>query len=250
MLVNGSSVLIGCAGWNLPAAVQDRFPTDGSHLERYAQQLPAVEINSSFYRPHRRATYQRWADNVPAHFRFSVKVPRRITHERRLADSDRELEEFLSTISGLGEKLGCLLIQLPPSLRFERCLVAGFLASLRSATETPVALEPRHVSWFSEAASALLIQHHVGRVAADPSPIAAVVEPSGWLGTVYFRLHGSPRIYYSSYPSAYLQKLASQLRAISKNSLTCWCIFDNTADGAAWQNALEMCDLQSQPQTW
>ena len=91
----------------------------GSHLERYGAILNAVEINSSFYRPHRTATYERWAASVPEDFRFAVKVPKAITHERRLKDVGDLLDRFLSEVSGLGPKLGPLLVQLPPSLSFQ-----------------------------------------------------------------------------------------------------------------------------------
>ena len=80
-------VYVGTAGWSLPREAQPHFPAEGTHLTRYAARLPAAEINSSFYRPHRPATYAKWAASVPPGFRFAVKVPRVITHERRLADA-------------------------------------------------------------------------------------------------------------------------------------------------------------------
>src|SRR5688572_12054373 len=98
---------IGCAGWSLPRDSWPRFPEAGTHLQRYAQQLNAAEINSSFYRPHQPATYQRWAESTPEHFRFSVKLPKAITHEQRLRDSKPVLQEFLAQVAGLNGKLGC-----------------------------------------------------------------------------------------------------------------------------------------------
>ena len=83
---SASSIRVGCAGWSIPREHADRFPEEGSHLARYAGRFPAVEINSSFYKPHRPATYARWAASVPADFRFSVKVPKLATHERRAND--------------------------------------------------------------------------------------------------------------------------------------------------------------------
>ena len=107
--------MVGTAAWTIPAQHAHGFPPEGSHLERYSRRFPAVEINSSFYRPHRPSTYQRWASTVPAHFRFAVKVPKEITHLRRLANADEPLERFLAEAGALGEKLGPLLLQLPPS---------------------------------------------------------------------------------------------------------------------------------------
>ncbi|ABM43978.1 protein of unknown function DUF72 [Acidovorax sp. JS42] len=122
---------IGTAGWNVPQGSRHRFPAEGSHLERYAARLPAVEINSSFYRPHQRSTYERWAASTPPAFRFSVKLPRSITHTARLKGTDALLEAFLEQVQGLGERLGCLLVQLPPSLRLDRPVAEAFLRGLR-----------------------------------------------------------------------------------------------------------------------
>ncbi len=123
---------VGTASWNVPPQHQAAFPTVGSHLERYAQRLPAVEINTSFYRPHRVATYVRWSEAVPAAFRFAVKVPREITHTRKLVDINEPLDRFLTEIQGLGEKLGPLLVQFPPSFAFNGfCCVLCSLAGSR-----------------------------------------------------------------------------------------------------------------------
>src|SRR5256885_13730988 len=86
------SIHVGCAGWSVRADHASHFPAEGSHLQRYAGRFAAVEINTSFYRPHRPATYARWAASVPSDFRFSVKVPKEITHKRRLVDTLELLE--------------------------------------------------------------------------------------------------------------------------------------------------------------
>ena len=125
-----STIRVGCAGWSLPKEYSDRFPAEGTHLTRYAARFPAVEINSSFYRPHRPATYSRWAASVPADFRFSVKVPKVATHERRLVDVDDVLDSFLAEATQLGDRLGPLLVQLPPSLTFSAEIADGFFAAL------------------------------------------------------------------------------------------------------------------------
>src|SRR5689334_3087872 len=111
-------IRIGTAGWSVPTRYRANFPASGSQLEKYATQLTAAEINSSFYRPHRRTTYERWAASVPDNFRFAVKIPKAITHERRLRDAGELLNRFLSEVAGLGPKLGPLLVQLPPSLAY------------------------------------------------------------------------------------------------------------------------------------
>src|ERR1700760_2293664 len=123
-------VRVGCAGWALPKEHAARFPSDGSHLQRYAARLPAVEINSSFYKPHRPATYARWAAAVPAGFRFAVKLPRVITHDQRLANAADPLSRFLSETAALGSRLGPLLVQLPPSLAFQDSVAGAFFHDL------------------------------------------------------------------------------------------------------------------------
>ena len=231
------TIYIGTAGWSLSSAAASRFPLDGSHLQRYAQVLDCVEINSSFYRPHQPSTYARWAASVPAHFRFSVKLPRSITHERRLRKGEAELERFAGEVLQLGNKLGCVLVQLPPSLRFEADVAAAFFHALRQRFDGMLACEARHSSWFETGATDLLTIHGITRVRADP--------PAGQPGphvptteTAYVRLHGSPKIYYSDYPADYLAMLAGELRTPAHAGS--WCIFDNTAAGAAVFNALEV----------
>lgn len=225
---------IGCAGWSIPREEKPHFPDSGTHLERYAARFSAVEINSSFYRPHRQSTYERWAASVPADFRFSVKIPKVITHVARLENVDELLARFLEETSGLGAKLGCLLVQLPPSFAFNRTIAHRFFKRLRSATDIPVAFEPRHTTWFEPAVETLLKQFQISRVAADPALIPAAAEPGGSANLTYHRLHGSPRTYYSSYSPAFLRNLSKYLASHSAPS---WCIFDNTALGAAFPNA-------------
>jgi uncharacterized protein YecE (DUF72 family) len=234
------AVLVGCAGWTLPAPVQPAFPAEGSHLQRYAGRFPAVEINSSFHRPHRPTTYARWADSVPAGFRFCAKLPKTITHTQRLVDADEALDTFLSEAGGLGPALACLLVQLPPSLAFDREVGERFFTLLRSATPVPAVCEPRHATWFTPEVDALLDAWQVARVAADPARVPDAAEPGGWRGLTYYRLHGSPRTYYSSYDDAYLDAVAARIRQDMDAGREAWCIFDNTASGAATQNALDL----------
>ncbi|WP_263262463.1 DUF72 domain-containing protein [Pseudomonas sp. RIT-PI-S] len=227
-----SSLYLGCAGWSLPREQWPRFQPDGSHLERYASRFNAVEINSSFYRPHRASTYARWAAAVPPGFRFSVKVPRQITHDARLNACEPALAEFLDQCMALGDRLGCLLVQLPPSLAYDPPTACAFFAALRQRYSGPVVLEPRHPSWLQ--ARELLQAQRIGWVEADPAPLGEAA-PQGWEGVAYVRLHGSPKIYYSAYAEPVLQALAARLAAAA---VPTWCIFDNTAAGAAVPDAL------------
>ena len=232
------AVSVGCAGWSLPRALWPEFVATGTHLQRYATRLNAVEINSSFYRPHQRPTYVRWAASVPESFRFSVKLPKLITHQQRLLDCAGLLDDFLAQASGLGDKLGCLLVQLPPSLAFDAGTANTFLSELRQRHNGPVALEPRHASWFDAPADALLNRWQVTRVLADPVMHPAGHGPGGFAGLIYVRLHGSSRMYYSAYAPDVLDALAGRLALAAQSAAGVWCIFDNTAECAAPANAL------------
>jgi uncharacterized protein YecE (DUF72 family) len=231
--------VIGTAGWSIPRASAAHFDTEGTHLQRYARVFHGVEINSSFHRPHAAATYEKWAASTPDTFRFSVKLPRTITHDQKLLRTRQPLEQFLAESAGLGRKRGPLLVQLPPSLAFNASTAGRFFGLLRDRWDGPVACEPRHDSWFAAAAGTLLVRHRVARVAADPPPARGAELPAGWQGLIYFRLHGSPRKYWSRYPAEYLETIAAALRA-APASTERWCVFDNTASGAALENALEL----------
>lgn len=236
-------IRVGCAGWSLPRVQWPSFPAEGSHLERYASRFDIAEINSSFYRPHRRQTYERWAGSTPESFRFAVKLPKTITHEKRLADAMPQFDEFLAQAEGLERKLGCLLIQLAPSHAFEARVVERFLKDVRQRYRGAVAalaLEPRHASWFEREADDMLAGFEVARVLADPVLHAAGAAPGGWPGLVYLRLHGAPRTYWSAYEDELLLRLADRLRLAGREQANCWCIFDNTAGGEAIGNALTL----------
>jgi len=234
---------IGTAGWSIPAACVDHFPEGGSHLERYAQVFNAVEINTSFYRAHLPATYRKWADAVPVHFRFAVKMPRTISHLAKLRACQPLLEPFLAQVEQLGEKLGCLLLQLPPSLAYEPGTALLFFDQLRQAYHGPLACEPRHISWFGESVSRALRERHIARVAADPARIPRAALPAGDRSMQYLRLHGSPQKYYDAYPDSVLHHIARHLLHPDSRTAERWCIFDNTALGHATANAFAMLEL-------
>ena len=231
---------IGTAGWSIPRAVADRFPATGSALERYAALFDAVEINSSFYRPHKRTTYERWAASVPARFRFALKLPRTITHDRRLVACEDLVAHFAEETAGLGDRRGPILVQLPPSFAFAAEVAMPFFTALHAAMAGPIVCEPRHLSWFDDQAGALLREARVARVAADPARCPEAACPGGWEGLAYWRLHGSPRIYRSEYSAEQVEAHAAGLEASDAES---WTIYDNTASGAAMANALALRDM-------
>lgn len=227
---------IGCAGWSIPKAHADAFPTAGSTLERYAQVFDCVEVNSSFYRPHRPATWRRWGDSVPKDFRFAAKMPKAISHECRLRACDGLVDAFLDQTGELGDKLGWLLLQLPPSLVFDATVALPFFERLRERHGGPLACEPRHPSWFRADVDRALRNLQISRVAADPARVARAALPGGDRSRIYLRLHGSPRMYYDAYAPQVLARIARRLR----DAPLAWCIFDNTASGNATGDGLAL----------
>lgn len=225
---------VGTAGWQIPRTSADIFPAEGSTLQRYAARFPAVEINSSFHRPHKPQTYARWAAETPDHFRFSAKLPKTITHERRLVDAAEPLDRFLSEAGSLGPKLGPLIIQLPPKLAFDAEVASAFFKLCRTRTGGDLVCEPRHPSWFEPEPDQLLADFHVAQVAADPACTPAAADPGGWRGLRYWRLHGSPQMYRSPYTSDQLSALANR---INSTATSAWIMFDNTMSGAATSDA-------------
>ena len=165
-----NKIRIGTAGWSIPKLLAAEFNADGTHLQRYAQRFNAVEINSSFYRPHKPETYARWASSVPAGFHFAVKIPREITHTRKLIDPADPLNRFLTETKALGEHLGRFLCNCHPAWlsaklwRPNSSICAG-------RVKGSVVCEPRHRSWFTDNVDELLAQLSIARVLADPAPV-------------------------------------------------------------------------------
>ena len=176
---------------------------------------------------------------MPRGFRFSVKLARTITHDAGLVRVGAQLDEFLAPVRALGDKFGCLLVQLPPKLELDPPVARRFFAALAARDVPAVALEPRHPSWFSPQADEFLARHGIVRVAADPPRAETGGAPGGDRRFSYWRLHGAPRMYYSSYGDAFLDRLA---RDIARAPAPAWCIFDNTAGNAAVPNALYLVD--------
>jgi len=238
---------IGTAGWSISREAAGAFPGEGQHLQRYARVLNCAEINSSFHRSHSVQTYERWAAQTPPGFRFSAKLPRSITHEGRLRRARGPLQRFLEEAAGLGDRLAVLLVQLPPSFAFEARPVRTFFELLHSLFDGAVVCEPRHASWFTASADRVLASLQVSRAAADPARWPEAAVPGGWLGpegdgrgaVLYHRWHGSPRIYWSRYEPSWIGERAHALRQWPPEADR-WCIFDNTAGGAAIANALEL----------
>jgi uncharacterized protein YecE (DUF72 family) len=233
-------IRVGTAGWGFPTRLNDFFSGDASKLERYSRVFDVVEINSTFYRLHRADTLQRWSDSVPEDFRFSLKLPRSITHKRKLIGFESEFTQFVDLSLNLRHNLGPILIQLPPTLDFDDNAAPAFIERVAAETRAKFLIEPRHATWFSPAVDAILKQNGISRVAADPARAEVDAFPRANEDVAYFRLHGTPRIYYSQYDRAALDLWFARVRDAQSRTKDVWCIFDNTALGFAWEDALTL----------
>jgi uncharacterized protein YecE (DUF72 family) len=240
---NLRNVYVGTSGWSLARELAPGSSPDLSGLQRYAEYFNAVEINTTFYRRPRPSTIQRWESTTPADFRFAVKMPRSITHEARLVGVESMVREFCQLCEHFGEKLGPLLVQLPPSLAFDEGVAKPFLELMAQATRARVVLEPRHDSWFSEPVESLLSDLGITRVAADPACCPAAALPAPSRGLCYFRWHGAPKRYFSAYQPEAIALLADSIlraRVRGGGGALTYCFLDNTALGAAAVNALSL----------
>jgi uncharacterized protein YecE (DUF72 family) len=231
---------VGTAGWANPGDQRDERKPGLTHLQHYAERFNCTEINSSFYRLHRRATYERWAQSTPSDFSFAVKMPKALSHDTALRCLPGDLDEFLESVQGLGSKLAVLLLQLPPRSEFQPRIARRFFALLTKRTPVPVVCEPRHPSWSAAGAQRLFGEFDISWVFADPVRVSHAWRCTGRI--LYHRLHGAPHIYWSSYSAGYLRDLAAELTQERGCVRQVWSIFDNTAAGAAWLNAQSLND--------
>ncbi|WP_281950877.1 DUF72 domain-containing protein [Nitrosophilus kaiyonis] len=231
-------IYIGIAGWNIPKEYKNFFPNEGTHLERYSKIFNITEINRTFYSLPKKSTLEKWFNSTPENFKFSVKMPKKITHISKIQDID-SLQDFLSYISILDNKLLSILVQLPPSLKYEENIAEKFFSNFRKSYNGYIALEARSSSWIE--AEELLKFYKISTVAADPSRFDFDKKPGGWKDFSYYRLHGSPKIYYSEYDKNFLLNIAKTVKKSKAKDTVI--IFDNTASGAAIKNALELKEL-------
>lgn len=206
-------------------------------LEFYAREFDTVELNSPFYRIPPRSTFESWRRRTPEGFLFAVKASRQITHVRRLREPQRELEWFLSSARGLGEKLGPVLFQLPPGMRADPELLAQFLRTLPPGRYV---LEFRHASWFCEEVYALLRDHNVALCISDSPrwPCPRVITAD----FLYVRLHGHERLYASRYGPEELRAWAELVREHLPRG-DAFVYFDNDYAAHAVFNARELRQL-------
>ncbi len=236
---------IGTSGWSYKHWHGGVFyPEDlkrGTELEFYARHFDTVEVNSSFYHVPQEKTVRRWAQRAPHGFIFSMKGSRFITHTRKLADIDDALDLVLGRVRLLGEKLGVLLFQLPPSFR---CDVPRLQAVTERLPENVRStFEFRHESWFCDDVYGVLQRGNVALTIADAPRYPFVQQVTAEF--VYVRLHGHEKLYASEYSGEQLEQWAAKIRSWLDDGRDVYVYFDNDAKGYAAQNAKELLGILS-----
>lgn len=208
-------IQVGTSGYNYPEWKGSFYPADlaaAKMLPYYAARFSTVEINYTFYRAPTEQILAGWARATPDHFRFTLKAPRRITHDARLRDVAEPARRFCEVASTLGPKLGALLFQLPPSFKKDLARLDGFLAELPASA--PAAFEFRHASWFDEETFGRLRARGLALCVAESEKLATPVVVTGPIA--YFRLRDE------GYTAADLKRWAE---AIQRETAGCRDVF-------------------------
>ncbi len=231
---------LGTSGWSYPGWKGLFYPPDlasGHWLEFYAQRFTTVEINMTFYRFPKPETLTGWLERTPPGFGFTLKANRQITHLKRLRNVKSEVRHFYSLADSLRDKLGCILFQLPPSIKLDLELLEEFLADL--STDYRNVIEFRDESWYDERVFDLLRTHGAAFCVVSSGQVPKTpVETSG---IAYFRFHGLTGGYRYNYSDEELAEWADTIRK-AKASVR-YVYFNNDYRAYAVNNCLKLMEL-------
>ncbi len=230
---------IGCSGFLYRGWKEVFYPVDypqRRYFEYYASQFDTLELNVTFYKFPQLSALQKWYDTSPADFLFTLKAPRLITHYKQLKDCERELDDFYTTVEeGLKEKTGCILFQFPPKFSFteERLelIIKNFKKGIRNAVEF------RDQSWWDKKIIIQLKENNIIFSGISHPQLPENQDVMVNNNVVYYRFHGIPRLFYSEYSEAELQKVADEILKKGKRVQDVFIYFNNTASLAAINNA-------------
>lgn len=237
---------VGCSGWHYEHWRGLYYPEElpkPKWLPYYARQFTTVELNNSFYRLPSEKAFTTWRESTPENFIFAVKVSRYITHVKKLRNLGPAVENFLSRVGALKEKLGPLLYQLPPSMKRNDELLQAFLSSLPPKYQHVI--EFRHESWIDEAVFDTLRTHNVGLCVFDmPGFSCPLVTTSDF---AYVRFHGSEGLYSSCYSDEELSQWAQKIAWLGQNIGATYIYFNNDAKVFAVENAMTLRSFLQSP---
>lgn len=242
-------IRIGTSGWNYnhwAGLFYIDCPKAG-WLECYTRTFSTVEVNATFYHLPKPGTVENWRIRTPEKFLWSVKASRYITHMKKLRDPEESLQRFYDVVENFGEKLGPILLQLPPSLVYREDVLDEFWAHVRKGHRYTI--EPRNASWLEDSALEKLRSLNIALCIAQTAgrfPFREAVTAD----FVYVRLHGSQALYGSDYTEEELQEWAKKIRKWKRDT---YVYFDNDANAYAPKNAkrlkeiLKIKDMQGRP---
>jgi uncharacterized protein YecE (DUF72 family) len=230
--------LVGTSGWQYKDWRGAFYPArlaQSGWLEHYASRFSTVEVNNAFYRLPERATFESWRERTPPGFLVAVKASRYLTHIKRLREPEEPVRRLLERARGLGDRLGPVLLQLPPTLRLD---VDALVATLRCFPKgVEVAVEFRHQSWFVESTARVLSDFDAAFCLADaPGWRAPHWRTADW---GYLRLHGGVARPAPCYGRRAMQTWAQRLEEMFKGSSHVYVYFNNDANACAPRNAAE-----------
>ena len=233
---------IGCSGWSYDHWRGDFYPENlakSKWFSHYATQFSTVEVNATFYHLPRETTWDKWRDAAPEGFIYAIKLWRQVTHRRRLADAQEPLSTFLRGAEKLGERLGSILVQLPPGLHADHQLLSSFLSLL--PRELRFAFEFRHRSWYEDETYRLLEKHGCSFVLHD---YRGRVTPRVAVGPfIYLRFHGPEGDYQGGYSREALSDWASWLTEQASSGREVFAYFNNDIGGHAPRDAKALTEL-------
>lgn len=234
--------LLGTSGWSYPHWAKGLFYPRGLRqsdwLPYFSRHFSTVEVNMTFYRLPEPERLQRWADSTPPGFRYSVKMWRRITHEKRLRDCEGELRTFFEMLLPLQPKCGPLLLLVPPSVENDSGLLDDFFATFRSVTGAypwRCAIEFRNPTWQTEETIEILNRHGVSLCLAD-MPRCVFSKPND-VPFVYVRRHGPDGKYRVAYSERQVYEDARSVRSWLANGTDVYFYYNNDLEGHALTNA-------------
>lgn len=230
---------IGCSGFLYREWKEHFYPDKLPQrlwFEHYASVFDTLELNVTFYRFPQLKSLQKWYDTSPAHFSFSLKVPRLITHYKQMKDCEGLLDDFYSTVEeGLKEKLGCVLFQFPPKFIYTEERLQLIIKNMRPGIRNVVEL--RDKSWWGKKIFNILKEHNIIFSGISHPTLPDHQEPLFNNEVAYYRFHGIPKLFYSAYSDADLKAVADEI--LKKKELKeVFVYFNNTATPAAIKNAL------------
>jgi uncharacterized protein YecE (DUF72 family) len=241
-------IYIGTSGWAYDDWKGIFYPKHAKipELQFYAQYFNTVEVNSSFYRLPSKATFKHWNSLTPQHFIFSIKASRYISHVKRLKTDARgklAIRRFLKNASGLGPKLGVILVQLPSNFKANLERLESFITYCahelkKYNKKTKIALEFRHESWFNDAVYTVLKKHKIALIISHSTYFPFVIKTT--TNFAYIRLHGPGELYASSYSKKELENWKEHINQFSKEIKKVYVYFNNDVYGYAISNAQDL----------